>query len=436
MNKLYVVLVLVWMCCGLSCKKSSTQIQLKTPVRTSYTNHSLNLEEPELYDKILGALVGSAIGDAMGASTEMWYRKEIQNKYGYITGLTMAERVQSPEGTWDHNLNAGATTDDTRWKYIMVPYLLKNKNELNEDTFADFISDYYQSEVSQLREASVLNSTDSLDEKMQKIDWIKEWARVTLAYQKGPMEYQKAQNRFYGGEMSCAGMLYTPMFGLIASTPEEAYTIAYDHTLFDIGYAKDISSLVAAITQMAMRTKNMDSILNASVYIDPFHYQDSRLVGRLSYQIANSARRAVDQSNNIYTKDTTALRIPKNYSGNSQEWERQAFVYTYLEKNARAIPFHSGEIWEILIAGLAFGNGDFEKTMQFIINYGRDNDTVAAVAGMILGVKDGYSGLPEDLANEIIRINKDQIGIDLEDMASRLVSHLTTTTSKNSTNGE
>ncbi len=30
------------------------------------------------YDRVLGGLVGSAIGDAMGASTEMWYRKDIQ----------------------------------------------------------------------------------------------------------------------------------------------------------------------------------------------------------------------------------------------------------------------------------------------------------------------------------------------------------------------
>jgi hypothetical protein len=39
--------------------------------------------------------------------------------------------------------------------------------------------------------------------------------------------------------------------------------------------------------------------------------------------------------------------------------------------------------------------------MQFIVNYGRDNDTVAAVAGMILGAKLGYSGLPESMRNTV-----------------------------------
>jgi len=125
-----------------------------------------------------------------------------------------------------------------------------------------------------------------LDIQIKKIDWIKEWARVALAYQKDELAYQKAQNRFYGGEMSCAGQLYTPMFGLLANTPEEAYETAYDHSLFDLGYAKDISALVAAMTQMSMHTSNMDSILNTATFVDPYAYQDSRLVGRIEIRFS------------------------------------------------------------------------------------------------------------------------------------------------------
>ena len=72
------------------------------------------------------------------------------------------------------------------------------------------------------------------------------------------------------------------------------------------------------------------------------------------------------------------------------------------------------------MTALQFGEGDFEKTMQFIINYGRDNDTVAAVAGMILGAKDGYSDLPVALRTEALRVNKENMGIDLEALAREL----------------
>src|SRR5690606_333414 len=152
-------------------------------------------------------------------------------------------------------------------------------------------SKYYQSLVPALSDAEVLINPDLLDKQMEKVDWIKEWARVALAYQQGPDDYQLAQNRFYGGEMSCAGMLYTPMLGLITTNADSAYRIAYKHTLFDIGYAKDISALVAAMTNMAFHTQDMDSILNVHVFVDPFGYQDSRLVGRIPHNVAEAAEK-------------------------------------------------------------------------------------------------------------------------------------------------
>jgi len=412
----------------LSCKDQKAEIDIPEPRKSAYAQDSLKLNREELYDKVLGALVGSAIGDAMGASTEMWHRKEIQNKYGYITGLTPAERIQSPEGTWEHNLDAGATTDDTRWKYFMVSYFDSYAPNLNARQFSKFITDYYQSIASKLGDKEILTSPDALDARLEKVDWIKEWARVALAYQKGMEDYLKAQNRFYGGEMSCAGMLYTPMFGLIEPNPETAYLTAYEHSIFDLGYAKDISGLVAAMTQMAMRTKNMDSILNTAVFIDPMRYQDSRLVGRLSYNTANTTRKYVTLSREIIISDSLTsmdslkIKIPDHFNGTKTDWAQQEFVYALLEKDEKAIAFHAGEIWEILIAGLAFGEGDFEKSIQFIVNYGRDNDTVAAVAGMILGAKDGYTNLPVELRTEVLRVNKEQLGIDLEVLASRMVA--------------
>jgi ADP-ribosylglycohydrolase len=413
-----------------SCTEKRPEIELNSPKKISYVTDTLVLSTEERYDKILGALVGSAIGDAMGASTEMWYRKDIQLKYGYINGLTPAVREQSPEGTWEHNLARGATTDDTRWKYLMVKYLSEHRTDKNASTFAKFITDYYGSVVETLSKTEMKTNPDLLDDQIEKIDWVKEWARVALAYQKDPDAYQKAQNRFYGGEMSCAGQLYTPMFGLVTETPEEAYNVAYGHTLFDLGYAKDISALVSAMTQMAMRTRNMDSILNTAIFVDPHGYQDSRLVGRIASATADGAIKNVLAIKELVladspvAKDSLLFRMPKGFQGSQKDWIRQEMAYRLLEKDEKAIAFHSGEIWQILVTAMQFGDGDFLKTLQFIVNYGRDNDTVAAVAGMILGAKEGYSNLPQDLKEEIIKVNREQLGIDLEEMAMELEGSL------------
>lgn len=410
------------------CKPKSQKIDIPTPKNTVYLDSSLNLGGAVYYDKVLGALVGSAIGDAMGASTEMWHRKDIQLQYGYIQGLTPLVRNQSPEGPWAHNLLAGATTDDTRWKYLMSKYFQRHKEDLSTSNFAAFINSYHSSLTKELGENSIQKNPDSLDAQIEKIDWIKEWAKVATAFQKDNNTYLEAQNKFYGGEMSCAGQLYTPMFGLISKNPSEAYELAYQHSLFDIGYAKDISSLVSVLTHMALRTQNMDSILNSVVFVDPKRYQDSRLIGRIPYTLLDNAQKSVRSikqqllADSLIVKDSITFKIPKGFEGRPTNWARQEMVYQMLEKEQRAIAFHSAEIWQILVTALEFGQGDFEKTMQFIINYGRDNDTVAAIAGMILGTKDGYHNLPTDLKEEVVRVNKENLGIDLEALAREIAS--------------
>lgn len=259
------------------------------PKNTAYQPGALLRSDEEKFDKVLGALVVSAIGDAMGTSTEMWHRDQIQAKYGYITSLTAAVRPQSPEGIWGNNLVEGATTDDTRWKFLMVRYLSENENSLDAAHFSQYINSYYRDMVKALNDEQLQTDTNALEVRIKKIDWIKEWARVSLAYGEGSEAYLKALNRFYGGEMACAGQLYSPLLGLIAANAETAYTSAYQHAIFDLGYARDITGLVAAMTHIAMRTQNVDSIINTAAFVDPYGYQDSRLVGRIPLTIANAS---------------------------------------------------------------------------------------------------------------------------------------------------
>lgn len=412
-----------------SCKQEKPDaFQLRIPEQPMYGAEMTGLDSAVYYNKVLGALVGSAVGDAMGASTEMWSRTDIRRKYGYLNTLSPAIRPKSPEGTWNNNLPAGSGTDDTRWKAFTANYLNQFRGNLSPQNFTQSILSYYENTARDLSDEAVKRYPDALDSTLQRVDWIREWARVSRAYQEGPEFYEMARDRFYGGEMSCAGMLYTPMFGLITPNPESAYTTAYQHALFDIGYARDISGLVASLTQMALHTQNSDSLLNTAVFTDPYHYQDSRLVGRIALQQFESARDYVRKARITAVEVLPDVvkpehqKAPKGYPYSESEWLQQEYVYQLLENDQKAIPFHAGEIWEILIAGMEFGQDDFMKTISFIVNYGRDNDTVAAVAGMILGAQVGFDGLPEKERELVLQISRDLMGIDLEAVARQVVA--------------
>ena len=414
-SSVFLFIALLW----ISCDHSKSTIDLPIPTKTPYGVSDWSHTQEEYYDKVLGALVGSAIGDAMGASTEMWHRSQIQEEYGYITGLTTALREKSPEGTWGHNLQAGTTTDDTRWKLLAAKYFQQHRENLNPKAFAKFITAYYNSLADDLS-AEALKSSDALDEQLEKLNWVIEWNEVAKAYQNGPQEFQDAKSQFYGGEMSCAGMLYSPMFGLINSNPDSAYMQAFDHALFDIGYARDITAMVAAMTSIAMTHDDIDSIVNAIDFIDPLKYRNSRLIGRLSDASVKTGLGYIKQARSLDSSGEPEIRIPKGYPYSDEEWFRQNYVYEKLQSSEMPISFHAGEIWQILNTGLKFGEGDFSKSMEFIVNYGRDNDTVAAIAGMILGAKDGYSKLPHGLKEEIVRVNRQKLGIDLEELARNI----------------
>jgi len=283
-----------------------------------------------------------------------------------------------------------------------------------------FITEYYAGLAGKLS-TQALAGSDSLDQQLDKVHWMIEWDRVAKAYLEDPATFQDAKSRFYGGEMSCAGMLYSPMFGLTSGSPEEAYHVAFDHSLFDLGYARDITATVAAMTNVALKVSDIDSILQTIEYIDPQNFRNSRLIGRLAASVAKTTTDIFLDLEDLEIEKAEELLLPDNYPYGMDNWRKQNHLYQFLEEQQMPIAFHAGEIWQILMAGMKHGDADFNKTMEFIVNYGRDNDTVAAVAGMILGAMHGYTNLPMEMKQTIVKVNKVQLGIDLEELAGEIV---------------
>jgi hypothetical protein len=389
------------------------------------------LSERVLYDKVLGSLVGSAIGDAMGAPTEMWSRGDISDEYGHVNRLDLVLREPSPEGPWNYNLPPGAGTDDTRWKELTVRYLLAEHDESrggplqpSARRFADFISDSYRGSVEDLR-ATTGMEPEPLEDAMRRLTWLQEWARVTRAYAADDLDgYRNALSRFYGGEMSCAGMLYAPALGAAyPGRPERAYAAAYDLALFDQGYARDITGLTAAFTAAAFDPA-ADSLLFRRVMqeTDPAGFFRSRLLGRVAYQQYRQARGIVREANRLSVEDVRnmKLRLPPGYPYDSLTYGRTTRTYQLLAEARQDVPFHAGEVHLINLTAMLFADYQFGPAMEFIVNYGRDNDTVAAVTGAILGALHGFNALPEANREMVLRVNREVLDIDLEARARAL----------------
>ncbi len=374
------------------------------------------LSEADLYDKVLGMLVGAAIGDAMGAPTEMWSRQSIDLEYGFVDSLDSMIREVSPEGTWKTNLPAGGTTDDTRWKKLTAEYLLtQSGGQLDPKDFAKHLLVTYKQSLEGIKKIQS-NDSEPFENAMLQVNWLSEWAKVSEPYLKDDLQgYADSLSKFYGGEMVCAGLLYAPTLGsFFPGNPNKAYREAYRLSIFDLGYARDLTGLAAAMTSAGMKPGASKEDLLASLRLDPAGFFPSRLVGRTSYKLLRDALTIKAGSDQL---DSLPLPLYKNSPA-------LVFAYQQLDAKQQDMPFHAGEIYLQTLTAMLYSDFHFMNTLIFLTNYGRDNDTTAALAGGILGAWYGFSKLPEKEKNTVLTVNSELLGIELEELAKKLTSKI------------
>jgi len=433
-----VILVLTLPIILASCKEKTEPLEMLITKDVSNNNAvNVSISKEVLFDKIYGSLVGSAIGDAMGLPTEMWSRYSRNVEYGYIDSLTKVLITPSPEGAWAFNLPAGSTSDDTRWKVLGVKYLTQFTETFYESNgpspylFAKFIVDAYKDEINNLK------TTEGFDPKlfennMQRMTFLQEWALVAKPFADMDLEkYTTALHRFYGGDIVCAGMLYSPLLGLpYPGNPEKAYRAGFRLGIFDQGYARDITALTAAMVGAAMDPDaTQKSILDVFSNIDPHDYFGSRIFSRQAYYAYKDALYISYEAKKIESIDDIILELHLGKRDSLYAAQMQKAFQLLDEKQMHISP-HSKEILLVTLTAMIFTDFNFQKCIEFCVNYGRDNDTHAAVAGAILGAYLGFKNLPEKISNKVVTVNKKNIGIDLLDLSTKLTDKIYNSISK------
>jgi ADP-ribosylglycohydrolase len=366
----------------------------------------------------------------------MWGRNERETSYGYVDKLDPSFIDPSPEGLWDFYLPPGTTTDDTRWKSLTGNFVVQHLESFylpqgpSPYDFAEHILNSYQKEVQRLKKTPG-NDPTAIELNIRRLTWLQEWATVAEPFADGDLEaYTSALHRFYGGDLLCAGMLYAPALGLpYPGDALTAYNTAYRLGIFDQGYARDITGLTAAMIAAAMSPNATKSaIMEVFRTVDPNEYFRSRLFGREAFktfraaeQIAKAAKELKEchpEMNTTFFSETDSLSSC-----------RLNLAFELLDQRNQHSPAHAQEILLVTLTGLLYSNFEFQPCMEFITNYGRDNDTSGAVAGSILGAYLGFQQLPETFREQVLATNSKNLGIDLEKLANdftekMMVNHL------------
>lgn len=263
----------------------------------------------------------------------------------------------------------------------------------------------------------------------RRMAWLQEWVPVANAFAAGDVQtYGMALSKFYGGEVTCAGMLYSPMIGAFyPGRPVEAYDAAYRLSIFDLGYARDISAITGAMVAAAMLPNaNQQQVMSVLRDVDPQGYFKSRLVGRSAYRMLQEARAIVYSVRQIprSTLDTLHAPYPEQLPADTLFWGQMQQAFLQLDARNQDLPFHAGEIHLVNLTALLLSDFDFEKALMFVINYGRDNDTTGAVTGAILGAYWGADKLPSHLKDAVLRADVSVVKTDLTGLAQQLTDQI------------
>ena len=352
-----------------------------------------NVLNPSLADRFAGCLLGGAIGDALGSSTEGRTPQEIVQRFGGRVEDFAPPYGPKPDG---RHKGDGNITDDT----LMTLALCR----------------VYQAKGGQLEAHDM--ATYLVPEIVDKPTWVPEFGREMMLLDRlfYPERYLFIRLRLasanpreggIGNMVNCGAAMYAAPVGLMnACDPEAAYHRAIAlFSAHQYSYGLEAAGVMAACVAEALRPNaSVESILAVAMALSK-----------------DGTRKAIE------AVIGAARTAPVEDAGATQQHLRAAIepydtikggVQDFTRSGGYPSQAHSIEELPLALGYLIVSQGDYRSAVLGAINYGRDADSIASMVGSLIGAMRGKNALPERWVSEIGKRNR----IDFEQVARDLLA--------------
>ncbi|PJJ73691.1 ADP-ribosylglycohydrolase [Diaminobutyricimonas aerilata] len=321
---------------------------------------------PTLVDRATAALLGLAIGDALGMPTQSMSRERIARTYGSIETLRDADAEQPIAPS----MPAGSITDDTEQALLLGDLLVAGGGRLDPRTFADALSEWE-------RIMAAKGSRDLLGPSTKA---------AIAAIQHGATP-EDDPGRF--GTTNGAAMRIAPV---------------------GVAFRSDHAVLLPAVAEASRLTHNTGLGLSgaAAVAAAVSHALDD--AAATSHSVIAAAATAAD-----------ALRTSGNWVAGGAIGPRIRWASATIVPldEADALDFvadvvgtsvASQESVPAAFALIARFGDDPYAVLRHAAALGGDTDTVAAMAGAVLGALHGMTAWPDDVVTRVVEVNDLDVG--------------------------
>ncbi|MFB8353698.1 ADP-ribosylglycohydrolase family protein [Streptomyces niveus] len=337
-------------------------------------------EPPALEDRITGALVGAAVGDALGGPVEGYTPEQIMDRHGgRVTGIVgpWNEDWRTARPIAPYHKGDGHVTDDTLLAHALVRVYDAVRDHLDAYAVADHLVPDLISTPRWIPELEA----EALP--LQRIFLAEKWLVARIHY--GHVDPREAGA---GNIVNCGAAMYMAPVGLVnAANPAVAYAEAVDVAgAHQSSYGREAAGvLAAAVAAACVPGATPASVVDACL--------------TLAKDGTRAAIEAVCEVAAEYQDFEPALRPLRDAVA---PFDTVGPDYRAPSLGARRPSrLHSIEELPVALGMLLIGDGDYRRTVLGSVNYGRDCDSIATMSGAVAGALSGGAAIPAEWSKRV-----------------------------------
>ncbi|MEU1403585.1 ADP-ribosylglycohydrolase family protein [Streptomyces sp. NPDC005728] len=340
--------------------------------------------EAGLDERIAGSLVGAAVGDALGGPVEGYSPDQITDRHG--------GRVHGVVGPWHgddwrtarliapYHKGDGHVTDDTLMTHALVRVYARVRDHLDAYAVAEHLVPDLMTRPRWIPELEA----EALP--LHRVFLAEKWLVARLAY--GHVDPREAG---VGNIVNCGAAMYMAPVGLVnAANPAGAYAEALDIAgAHQSSYGREAAGVFAAAVAAA---------------IAPDATPDSVVAAALSLA-KDGTRTAIDKVCEVACdhSDFESALVPLREAVAPYDTVGPDYRAPSLGAR-RPSRLHSIEELPVALGMLLVSGGDFRQAVLGSVNYGRDCDSIATMAGALAGALG--SPVPEDWSKTVAEASR------------------------------
>lgn len=321
--------------------------------------------QSSLDERITAALVGAAVGDALGGPVEGWSPDQITDRHGGrvhgIVGPWHGDDWRTARPIAPYHKGDGHVTDDTLMTHALVRVYARVRDHLDAYAIADHLVPDLMTNPRWIPELEA----EALP--LQRLFLAEKWLVARLAY--GHADPREAG---VGNIVNCGAAMYMAPVGLVnAADPARAYAEALDVAgAHQSSYGREAAGVfAAAVAAAATPGATPDSVVSACL------------------SLAKDGTRAAIE------KVCEAARAHGDFESALVPLREAVAPYDTVGPDYRAPSLgarrpsrlHSIEELPVALGMLLVSGGDFRQAVLGSVNYGRDCDSTATMAGALAG---------------------------------------------------